>query len=205
MRRLRSHGFTLIEAMVVLCIAAILLSVGVPRMSDWLARNRAAGTVEFYAEGLRQARQEAVAHNSASRFLLVENAATGQFDWQIDICFPTPAEPCSDVAGAWSTPAAPAANDPAGANGYRSVLRSASSLPDSGIVTLKLQPLGADQIYFTPVGWVDAGVNPRLERLTVASTRAGRFADAALAVGLAGLASKCEPAAPAGDSRRCPP
>lgn len=205
MRRLSEPGFTLIEAMVALCIAAILLSVGVPRMADWLARNRAVGTVEFYAEGLRQARQEAVSHNSASRFLLVENTTTGQFDWRIDICFPTPAEPCSDVGGAWSTPTDPAANDPAGANGYRSVLRSADSLPDTGTVTLGLTPSGADQIYFTPVGWVDPGVNPRLERLTVASTHSGRFPAAALAVSLAGLASKCEPAAPAGDSRRCPP
>lgn len=210
MRRLTApmraaRGFTMIETMVTLCIAAVLLGVGVPRMSDWLATNRAAGVLEFYTDGLRQARQQALSHNSASRLRLVEHAATGQYDWQIDICFPSPAEPCNDDVGEWSTPAAPASNDPAGATGYRSILRSASALPNTDSVTVALSPAGADQVYFTALGWTDQNVAPRLTRLTVAPTQPGLFRSSAVALTLAGLATKCEPASGSGDSRQCPP
>ncbi len=204
-RTARSGGFTLLEVMVVLCIVTTLLAVGIPSLSDWIAANRAANAVEMYAEGFRQARLQALSHNSESRLTLNENSQNQQMDWQIDICFPAPAQPCNASAGAWSTPAAPASNDPAGAAGFKSMVRSASGLPGTNVLALSFLPAGADQVYFTPLGWVDQNVNPRLTRLTLTPMNAGSFRTAALVVSLAGLTTKCDPNVAAGDSRLCPP
>ena len=198
-------GFTLLEIMVALCILSTLLAVGVPKLSDWVAANRAANAVEFYADGLRQAREQALSHNSASRLVLTDNAQSQQMDWRIDICFPTPSLPCNDDTGVWSTPLAPASNDPAGATGYKSLVRSASALPPPSMLSVSLTPAGADQIYFTALGWVDQTVSPRLTRLSLAPAVAGRFPSAAVVVSLAGITTKCDPNASAGDSRLCPP
>ena len=200
-----SAGFTLLELFVALCVISTLLAIGTPLLSDWVAANRAANAVEFYADGFRQARQQALRYNSASRLILSENAGNQQMDWQIDVCFPTPALPCNQNSGVWSTALAPASNDPAGAAGFKSMVRSASGLPGTGVLTLAFAPDGADQIYFTPLGWVDQTVNPRLSRLTLTPVKTGSFPSAALVVTLAGLTTKCDPTVTAGDSRLCPP
>jgi type IV fimbrial biogenesis protein FimT len=205
--RAAAAGFTLVELLVALTILSLLLVVGVPRMSDWLLINKATGATEFYAEGFQLARAEAVKHNSASRILLTANAANGQFDWQVDICFPTVSVPCDAASGAWSTTAANATGDPEGAAGFKSVFRSAAGLPASSVLAQSLSPLDATGIYYTPLGWVDTAFSTRLTRITLApaSGRAGAFPTSAVVVTLAGVASKCNPNAVAHDSRGCPP
>jgi type IV fimbrial biogenesis protein FimT len=200
-------GFTLVEALVALAILAILLTLGVPRMSEWLQANKAASAAQFYAEGFTLARAQAVSHNSASRLVLTENPASGQMDWQVDICFPSAAVPCSDESGAWSTTAAPSGDDPEGAAGFKSVLRRADSLPNSSVLALTLSPAGATEAYFTSLGWLDTTFSPRLARigLAPAADSAEVFPASAVVLTLAGIASKCDPNAASHDSRRCPP
>lgn len=202
----RVRGFTLLESLVALAIIAGILAFGAPRMSAWISASRAASAAQFYAEGFALARAQALSHNSASRLVLSENA-NGQLDWQVDICFPRPDTPCNEDSGAWSTAAAAAANDPEGAAGFRSVLRRADALPGPDVLVQSVGPDDADAVYFTPVGWVDTTVSPRIERIDLNPGEASQddFAPSAVVLTLAGIAAKCQPDAPDTDPHRCPP
>jgi type IV fimbrial biogenesis protein FimT len=199
-------GFTLIESVVVLVILAVLMAVGIPSMSSWVQARKAAGAAAFYKEGLQLARAQAVAHNSASRLVLSENTTSGQMDWRVDICFPTLSVPCNEDSGGWSTSAAVAAADRDQQHGFRSVARSADGLPPTSAMMLTPAPSGAVSVYFTPLGWVDASISPRLSRIDLAPAlgRADAFKPLAVVLTLAGTASICDPALPRQDSRGCP-
>jgi type IV fimbrial biogenesis protein FimT len=207
MRRRAQAGFTLTEALIALAIMGIMLALGLPSMSDWMQASRATAGAEFYAEGFKLARGEALKHNSASRILLTENSANGQMDWQVDICFPTSSVPCNDTSGAWSTTAASAGGDPEGANGFKSVFRAADALPKISVMSHAFTPPGNTDVYFTSLGWVDTGFAQRLGRIDLApaSAGAGNFPKSAVVVTLAGFATKCDPSVAASDSRACPP
>lgn len=201
-----SAGFTLIEAGVVLAILGILIAVAVPGMQDWVLGRKAMSAAGFYQDGLALARSQAVAHNSASRLVLVDNA-NGQMDWRIDLCWPTDSTPCNADSGSWSSASAAASGDPDESKGFRSITRSASTMPDSKQLAIGTLPAEADTAYFTPLGWVDGRVSPRLMRITLAPsiTRSGAFAPMAVALTLAGKATLCNPAAAAHSARACPP
>ncbi len=203
--RLRGGGYTMIEVMVGVAILGILLAVGIPNMTDWIAANKARAASGFYLDGLSMARRQAVTHNARSRFVLTPGA-NGQFDWQVDLCFPVPGTPCADDEGNWSTTAAASSGDPEGTAGFRSVFRSAASLPPSSVLVPSMEPAGAGAVYFTELGWVDTTIAGRLARLRLdpSGALAGDVRAAAVAVTLAGMAAKCNPAVAATDSRACP-
>lgn len=202
----RQAGVTLLELMIGLGIMGFTLAIGVPSMAHWLQTNKAKAAAEFYADGLNTARRQALSHNARSRFVLTENAATGQYNWQVDVCFPQPDAACSATTGEWSSTTAPAADDPEGENGYRSVFRSADALPSSSVMAPVLAPAGAREIYFTELGWVDTGAEQRLNsiRLNPGSQFSGEVTPVSLVVTLSGMTAKCDPTRGAGDSRACP-
>jgi type IV fimbrial biogenesis protein FimT len=203
MRPVHSAGFTLIEAAVVVAIIGIVAAVGMPGMSNWLLARRAQSAAGYYADGFALARNLAIEHNSASRIVLSGNATSGQMEWQVDLCFPTPDLPCDDQNGTWST-STTAVNDPqiAGSS-VKSVVRSAAGLPSQSAMSQTTAP----DTYFTPMGWLNTAVSPELKRIVLAPSyqRAGAFAPMAVALTLAGVASRCNPAATGQDPRRCPP
>jgi type IV fimbrial biogenesis protein FimT len=201
------RGFTLIEAMVALAILGFLLAVGIPRMTLWTLSSKAMAATEFYAEGFKLARQQALGHNAASRLVLTVNAGNGQMDWQVDLCFPTPGVPCSNESGDWSSTAAPAGGDPQGAAGTASVFRSASALPSATILQPSVLPEGSSSVYFSASGWVDTQFGQRLSRIQFdpAASYAGRLHASALVIGLAGSVIKCDPGVAVSDARACPP
>jgi type IV fimbrial biogenesis protein FimT len=205
--RPRQRGLTLIELLVTITIFGIMLAVGIPNTSRWLLANRARSASEFYAEGFSLARRQAVAHNAFSRISLTPNVNTGQMDWQVDLCFVTQAAQCTAAQGAWSTTAAPSAADPEGAAGWKSVFRAADALPPSEILQPTIQPEGSNQVYYTPLGWVDPLFAERLAslRLDPSQAFASDVPAVALVVTLAGMATKCNPTLPATDNRACPP
>lgn len=201
----RVSGFTLVEALIALAVFAVLLAIGVPRMADWVAATKAAAASQFYAEGLSMARAKALAHNSASRLVLTRNAASGQFDWQVDLCFPTPEQPCSDAAGDWSTVEDGVKPEGSAGDGFTSVARSAESLPPAGRLSVSAGPDGASAVYFTPLGWVDTRIDERLMRIDLApAAGAEPFPASSVVLTLAGIATQCKPDAADDDSRRCP-
>lgn len=201
-------GFTLIELLVGITIFGMLLAIGVPNMTCWIVKNKAASAGEFYADGFSTARRTAVSRNVESRISLIPNDSNGQLDWQIDICVPSPT--CSDVAGTWSTltTAATTAAGGNGAVGFLSLYRSANALPQSSVLVPSLQPGGASTIYFTPLGWVDTNITiSRVTRIQFdpAPSYAGSIPSSAVAVTLSGMASTCNPTVTSSDSRACPP
>jgi type IV fimbrial biogenesis protein FimT len=202
-----ARGFTLIEAVVVVAIMGIVLSVGLPSMSNWLLGRKALAAAVFYQDGFTLARNTAIAHNSHSRLVLTENAVNGKMDWRVDICFPTSGIPCNGDTGTWSTATTAADGDPDPDQVFRSIGRSAEAMPGEGDLGLALTPSGATDVYFTPLGWVDTTVSPRLARIDLAPslTRAHAFAPLAVVLTLAGIAAVCDPAAAAHDVRGCPP
>jgi type IV fimbrial biogenesis protein FimT len=202
-----ARGFTLVEAMVALAVLAVLAAVAVPTLSGWRLAREAGAAAAFYKEGFRLARVQAVEHHSASRLVLSDNAVTGQMDWRVDICYPTPTTPCNERSGSWSTPGAAAAGDPDRARGFRSVARSADSLAATNAVMLTLSPADADAVYFTPMGWIDGSVAPRIGRIDLAPAlgRQGAFKPLAVVLTPAGTASVCDPGVAPHDPRGCPP
>lgn len=202
----RQAGLTLIELMVTIAIMGFTLALGIPSMSHWLQTNKAKSTGEFYADGLAMARRQALSHNARSRIVLSESAVNGQYNWQVDVCFPQPGTSCSETTGGWSTTIAPAANDPEGAAGYKSVFRSAASLPPHTVVAPVVEPAGAREIYFTELGWVDPTTEERVNsiRLNPQSGFVGDVPTVSLVVTLSGMTTKCDPTRATGDSRACP-
>ncbi len=97
-------GFTLIELMVAIAIAAFLLLLASPSISDFLVNSRIRGTADSIANGIRQARMEAVKRNQPMQFVL------GAGIWTIqDPAGPTVVhtEPLIEATGVTAT-AAPA-------------------------------------------------------------------------------------------------
>lgn len=206
-RRVAAGGFTLLEIMIALAILGVMLAVGMPAMSTWTQVSKARSAVGFYSEGFALARQQAIAHNAFSRIRLTQNAANDQNDWQVDICFPTAAAPCTADTGGWSTAAAAAAGDPEMANGFRSVARAATGLPQTTVLMPERLPAGASSVYFNSGGWVDTSIAQRMTALRFAPV--GSYQDqlrpVAIVIGLAGTAITCDPSAVLPDSRACPP
>ena len=203
-------GFTLIELIIAVSILGILLAVGMPSLSAWVASAKVNSMADFYLDGLRLARNGALQKSGASRFVLTPNA-NGQYDWQVDWCFPTSAQPC-DTGGSWSSTTVAAAGDTNLANPSLSVFHSGDSLPPVSNISASLTPVNVLDIYYNAQGWVNTNVQPFLRRLCVDSTASAcnppatpSIRPVAIAINLSGMAERCDPLAAAGDSRACSP
>ena len=69
-----SKGFTMVELMVTLAVAAVLLGIAVPSFQGMLERNRVAAQSNELLGGLQAARSEAIRRNATHRFC---NSSTG--------------------------------------------------------------------------------------------------------------------------------
>jgi type IV fimbrial biogenesis protein FimT len=73
----RDAGFSLIELMIGLAIAAVLLVLAMPSYSVWIADAQIRNAAESIADGLRYAQSQAVARNSTIEFVLDPTVGTG--------------------------------------------------------------------------------------------------------------------------------
>lgn len=74
----KQHGFTLVELMIGLAIAAIVLTLGVPSFTDMVRNNRMTSQVNELVIALNLARSEAIKRGTS---IDVSNAA-GDSDWK---------------------------------------------------------------------------------------------------------------------------
>ena len=70
----RSRGFTLIELVVTMAVAAILIVLGIPEFSAWIHDEEIRTTAEAMQNGLRLSEEEALSRNRQVVFALT-NAA----------------------------------------------------------------------------------------------------------------------------------
>jgi type IV fimbrial biogenesis protein FimT len=75
-------GFTLVELLVTLAIAGVLLAVGVPAMTSFLADQAAAANADEFAEALRFARAEAIKRGGAVTMCASTDLATCSDNWK---------------------------------------------------------------------------------------------------------------------------
>ena len=77
---MRQRGFTLIEIVIVVALAAFLLAAAMPSAMTWIRNSRIRTAAESISGGLQQARNEAVRRNQQVSFYLVSDAATSMSD-----------------------------------------------------------------------------------------------------------------------------
>ena len=68
-----ARGFTLLELMIALAIAAIMMMIGLPSYQLLVDNTKTKGTAESMLSGLRLARAEAIKRNAPMRFQLVSS------------------------------------------------------------------------------------------------------------------------------------
>lgn len=209
-------GFSLVELMIAIAIVGIMIALGMPMLSTSVERARVNSIADFYLDGLRHAREGALQKSGASRFVLTQNA-NGQYDWQVDWCFPTTTRPCDATGNTrWSKPTVAGTGDINLANPSFSVFRSAESQPPSTKVTTTLSDragaVGAVfVVYFNAQGWVNTNVQPNLRMMRFdadASFNQNTIKDVrsvAVVVNLSGIPVRCDPDLAVGESRACPP
>ncbi|MBV7539793.1 GspH/FimT family pseudopilin [Acidovorax sp. sic0104] len=73
----KTKGFTLIELMVTISIVALMLMAVVPSVAAAMQDTRARGIAEHLLQGLNKARIEAIKHNRAVTFSLVDQISDG--------------------------------------------------------------------------------------------------------------------------------
>jgi type IV fimbrial biogenesis protein FimT len=156
LHRLALRGFTLVEALVTIAIAAILVAVAVPSFRDVLAKRRVEGIASELLTDLQYARSEAVARNASVRLTLGSGCYTVHLD-------SASAVSCTSASGSSVTPA--------------SALIKGVQLPGTAVISLAA--VGAvTRITFEPVlgsASNDAAVDPAVLNVTSATGKAWRL------------------------------
>lgn len=73
----RTAGFSLVELMIGLAIAALLVVLALPNYQVWIADSQIRNAAESIASGMRYAQSQAVARNSTIEFILDPTTGTG--------------------------------------------------------------------------------------------------------------------------------
>ncbi len=73
---MRQRGFSFVETMIVMAIAAIALSIAVPSFQQSIASSRTRAVAESIQSGLLRARTESIRRNAPMRFQLVDTLSS---------------------------------------------------------------------------------------------------------------------------------
>ncbi len=174
----RTSGFTLIELMIALAIAALLAVLAMPGYSVWIADNQIRNAAESIASGMRYAQAEAIKQNSQVEFVLDPTPGTG--GW---------------VARLVAAPVPPLQGGTFREGADRATL---APLP-AGTTTVTFTGLGT-------VALANADASAPLTQVQVASATVATARNLNVLVGNNRTGIKiCDPKWPANDPKGCPP
>ena len=191
MARGRTFGFTLVELMIGLAIAALLLVLAMPSYQVWIADAQIRNAAESIASGLRYAQGQAVTRNATLEFTLDPTTGTG--GWTV--------QQIDRVTCAAVGPPAQVATFQEGAN------LAAFVVLQAGATTVQFTSLGG---YVAPCDGSPILQEVRISSATgVAGARNLRVLIGGGASGVAGQQSRtgikiCDPNWPATDPKGCP-
>ncbi|MDW3684419.1 GspH/FimT family pseudopilin [Cupriavidus sp. CV2] len=126
----RANGFTLIELVITMTIAAILLAMATPSMSDFLRRQRLVSAADSFASAIAQARSGAAATNSYVTVAPI--GAAWNNGWQVFSEHSTP-------DGAFTT--------------SDTLLSQYDPIPSDITITFNTNPDATGYVAFSPVGY----------------------------------------------------
>ena len=189
----QQHGVSLIELVIGLAIIGVMLVVGIPEMSSFMANTRVNTAANAFLAGIQQARAEAVKLNanvsflqldvdaSASNSQVTSGSTTGQ-NWMIRV--QNPVNQLFTMI-----------------DGRNATDGSLQQVTVTGSTAL---------VVFTPVSMLSTTFNPAAVTFAFANPNAGACAPTGkirclnVVVSRGGLAKLCDPAVSAvGDSRSC--
>jgi type IV fimbrial biogenesis protein FimT len=104
MNKKSEYGFTLIELMVTLAVAAVVLTLGVPSFQDMMRNNRLTTYANAMISDLNFARSEAIKGgggiNGKLRVTMRKSGANWEQGWDVFLDYPTPIDCNPNVSGA---------------------------------------------------------------------------------------------------------
>ncbi|WP_417760464.1 GspH/FimT family pseudopilin [Shewanella sp.] len=80
--KLSSCGFTLVELMVTICVASIILGIGVPSLKSLMAHYQASTTLQQLRQAIWLARNQAISYGARTTLCHLENNNCNQNLWQ---------------------------------------------------------------------------------------------------------------------------
>lgn len=172
MLTLKQEGFTLLEAMAVVAIVAILAAIGVPSLQNWIVTQQVRAKTESILNGMQIARAEAIKRNTRVNFTVSANTS-----WNVG-CVTVVADADGD-----GIPECPG------------VIQSKSASEGGTVDSLTLIPLGATQATFNGVGTLTANADGSASLTQIDISKSGYGYSAHLRVTLTsgGQSRKCDP------------
>lgn len=199
---MQQRGFTLLEAMVVVAIMAVLAMVAAPGLGVWMDNLRIRGASDALQQGIQTAKAEAIRRNQNVTFWLVSNNISNQLDNSCEL---------SSTSGSWvvsvDSPAKLCATAPSATGAPRVVARRAVGDTGGAISVEALQndaDTPATSITFNSFGRV---VNPGTAIASIDLTgpqEETTYKNLRIQITGAGQVRLCEPAiTTTGDPRKC--
>ncbi len=153
--RTKNRGFTLLELIVTVAVAAIIFSFGVPSFMDVARNGRAAANANEFVTAFSIARSEAVKRGARVTVCASKDGATCSGDWSdgwiviADGAASDDADPpvVDDVLRTWPAPAGdPAIAAPANADWVRFLPRGSARTPAPMPVTFTMKVAGCSDL-----------------------------------------------------------
>ena len=191
-------GFSLIELAIAITIMAILIMLGMPSFSEYMANARLGATAQSFYTGLNTARSEAIRRNSTVEFAMTNTPLGPGIENAL----------APDVTGKnWVVRARPNATSP-----YDSPPIDSKTALEGGGTTPRVTINATTAIVtFDGLGAATSASGVNVNVISIDNPPAGLCAPAGpvrcwdVRVGAGGQVQLCDRAAPMGDSRACGP
>jgi type IV fimbrial biogenesis protein FimT len=198
------HGFTIVELLVTMSIAAVLLALGAPALGTYLQNSKLGAATSGLYSAIQTARTEAIRRNGQAQFVLTDTPVSTPN--LANVLAPAVAGRNWVVRAAIGAGVNQMIESKSGAEGESNAAAPAIQLAGAGVAptppfdgTITFNGLGET---FPPGATYTIDVtNPTAG---VCAAAAGPIRCRRITVSAGGQIAACDPAAPAGDSRFCP-